>query len=190
MGTQESKKNEIIMAGLGGKGVLTIGQVLSAAVLPQYDYVSYFPSYGGGMRGDVCECTVIFSQSEIDSPIITYVDTIIIVEASQIGKFEYRVKKGGRLFTEIAGLDFTITRQDINIIKIPAVDIALKAGDPLAANFVLLGAYIGSTNMVDSRLVEEEIAKRYHANARLLQVNQRAFRAGIGISALGKPNEV
>jgi len=174
-----SGTHEVIMAGLGGKGVLTIGQVLATAALPEYNYVSYFPSYGGAMRGDACECTIILAQNEIDCPMLTIADTVVVVEPSQLESFEARVVAGGKLIIESSGLKHTVERNDLDVIKVPAVEIALGIGDVLVANFVLLGVYVANTGALPAELVEEEIEKKYHHNKRQLQLNREAFRHGI-----------
>jgi 2-oxoglutarate ferredoxin oxidoreductase subunit gamma len=185
METKESITTEVIMAGLGGKGVLTIGQVLASSALSEYPHVSYFPSYGGSMRGEACECTVILSDHEIDCPILTYSNTVIIVEPSQLDGFESRVLAGGKLMLESFGLDRQVERNDVDVFRVPAVEIAVECGAPLSANFVLLGAYVGNTDVLPQKLIEEEISKRYSNNEKHLQSNLKAFKEGLKIGERG-----
>ncbi len=185
METKESITTEVIMAGLGGKGVLTIGQVLASSALSEYPHVSYFPAYGGSMRGEACECTVILSDHEIDCPILTYSNTVIIVEPTQLEGFESRVLAGGKLILESFGLDRQVERNDVDVFKVPAVEIAVQCGAPLSANFVLLGVYVGNTNILPHKRIEQEISERYSKNEKQLQPNLKAFNEGLKIGERG-----
>ena len=60
---------EVRIAGMGGQGVLVIGQVLAYATLLEGRNVVWFPAYGPETRGGTADCTVIMSTREIGSPV-------------------------------------------------------------------------------------------------------------------------
>ena len=95
---------EVILAGVGGKGILTTGQLLARAGLAQYKYATWLPSYGVMMRGGASECSVILSDEEIASPIIPLADAVIVMGASYFQAFEGRVRPGGVMVFDTAGL--------------------------------------------------------------------------------------
>ena len=70
---------EIIIAGFGGQGVLSMGKILAYSGVMQGQEVTWFPSYGPEMRGGTANVTVILSDNRISSPILHEFDTAIIL---------------------------------------------------------------------------------------------------------------
>ena len=62
---------EIIIAGFGGQGVLSMGKILAYSGIMQDQEVAWMPSYGPEMRGGTANVTVILSDERISSPILT-----------------------------------------------------------------------------------------------------------------------
>jgi 2-oxoglutarate ferredoxin oxidoreductase subunit gamma len=79
---------EIIIAGFGGQGVLSMGKILAYAGMMQQMEVSWMPSYGPEMRGGTANVTVILSDERISSPILNKYDTAIILNQQSLDKFE------------------------------------------------------------------------------------------------------
>lgn len=110
---------EIIIAGFGGQGVLSMGKILAYSGAMQGKEVSWMPSYGPEMRGGTANVSVIISDERISSPIISQFDTAIILNQQSLDKFESAVKPGGLLIYDPNGITKAPTRKDINIYKIP-----------------------------------------------------------------------
>ncbi len=195
----EPFKAEVIMAGTGGKGVLMAGQLLAQAALAKYDHVAYLPSYAASQRGGPCECTVVFSQAQVSSPLLSRAEAVIVMDVSQLGPYQARVKPGGLLVTEKAGVgsDFAtqqvtmqqsqttaISRTDIRVGMVPALETAVAMfGNQQGSNLILLGAYIGITEVIDPGLIESQIENRLSQNPELLARNIQAFRRGLELGA-------
>ena len=171
-------RHDVIMAGIGGKGVLIAGQLLAGAGMQSYKHVSWAPTYFAIMRGGSCECTIILSQEEIASRILNRAEAVVVFEPTQLQDFEGRAKPNGLLIAESADLP-EIKRQDIKVVKVPAIEMAAQLGGILAANFVLLGAYTEITKVVSTELIEKEIEQRFSTNEKALSLNRRAFQEGI-----------
>ena len=179
-----SGKKEVLMAGLGGGGVLMAGETLLHAAAPEYDYVSYFPSYGVSMRGGHVECTVILSDEKIGSPVLPKADVVIIFNNSKLEEFESRVRPGGVLILESTGLAQEPTRSDIKVIKVPAIETAISLGDTRASNQVLLGAYTKVSGATSAEVIEKMIEKRFKEKKldKALPLNLEAFRRGLAMA--------
>ncbi|MFC1823963.1 2-oxoacid:acceptor oxidoreductase family protein [Thermodesulfobacteriota bacterium] len=175
----DSKRVEVRFAGVGGGGLLTAGKVLAEAAFPTYPFVSWCPSYTIAVRGGGSESTVILSQDEIYSPITEEIEDLVIVTPSKLKHYESGVRSGGVLIVESAGLEQEVERQDVRVVKVPALEIALELGDLRISNFVLLGAYVGTRNPIPAELVEEEIEKTFSGNAKVLHQNKEAFKQGL-----------
>ena len=79
---------EIVIAGFGGQGVLSMGMTLAYAGMVEDKEVAWMPSYGPEMRGGTANCIVILSDSKISSPIINAFDTGIILNQPSMEKFD------------------------------------------------------------------------------------------------------
>ena len=104
-------KEEIIIAGFGGQGVLSMGKILAYGGIMQDQEVSWLPSYGPEMRGGTCNVSVVLSDNKISSPILSKFDTAIILNQQSMDKFENQVKPGGLLIYDVNGII------DIELIK-------------------------------------------------------------------------
>ena len=86
---------EIIIAGFGGQGVLSMGKILAYSGIMQDQEVSWMPSYGPEMRGGTANVTVILSDDRVSSPVLQSYDTAILLNQQSMDKFESTVKPGG-----------------------------------------------------------------------------------------------
>jgi len=177
------QRHDVIMAGIGGKGVLIAGQILARAALADYKYVSWTPTYYTLMRGGASECTVIMTNNHPGAPVLPRARKVVVFEASQLKPFEGRVQPGGVLIVESAGMP-EVERQDVRVLKVPAIDIAGRLGDVRGANFVLLGAYLGVSKALTLEVVDDELQKRFGNSGKALALNKKALREGLNL-ALG-----
>lgn len=175
-------KGEVIITGLGGAGVLTAGTLLAEAATTKYKNVTWFPSYAISKRGGLCECTVIFSDDEIASPLLSQVDGVIIAEAAQFEDFESRVRPGGTIIVEKVGLEATTERKDIRIIEVPAIETAISlSGTSQSANLILLGAFVGATEIISPELIKKQLKESFAGKEEVLKGNLEAFNKGISM---------
>jgi 2-oxoglutarate ferredoxin oxidoreductase subunit gamma len=80
-------KEEIIISGFGGQGVLSMGKILAYSALLENKEVSWMPAYGPEQRGGTANVTVIISDELISSPILNSFDTAIILNQQSMDKF-------------------------------------------------------------------------------------------------------
>ncbi len=171
---------EIIIAGFGGQGVLSMGKILSYSGIMQNQEVSWMPSYGPEMRGGTANVTVILSDERVSSPILTEFDTAIILNQQSMDKFEKTVKPGGYLLYDPNGITRHPERKDINIYKITGAKLASEMGNTKIFNMVVLGAYLKMRPIVKLENVikglKKSIPERYH---NLLPLNEEAINKGL-----------
>lgn len=179
MEEKSNSRTDVIMAGLGGMGVLMAGQILAWAALKKYEHVSWLPSYGVEKRGGLCECIVIFSDQDIASPLIDRAQTVVVFDGSQLKTFESRVLPGGMILVESSGLENEQERRDYELVKIPGLEIAVSMGIRQISNLVLLGTYISIRGAMPSELIEGELKRRFGRKKAILECNQNAFRRGL-----------
>ncbi len=172
-------RNEVLMAGIGGMGVLMSGQVLLESAFRCYENVSYVSSYGFARRGGLCECTVIISDEKIASPLLDQAQVVMLLDSSQFPSFEPRVRPGGVIIVDTAGLTADRRREDYKLYALPCLEIATSMGSILGKNLIMLGAYIAITGAVSPELIEDELRKRYEDKEKVLTQNVNAFRRGV-----------
>jgi 2-oxoglutarate ferredoxin oxidoreductase subunit gamma len=170
---------EIIIAGFGGQGVLSMGKILAYSGVMAGQEVTWFPSYGPEMRGGTANVTVIISDKRISSPIINEFDTAIILNQQSMDKFEEMLKPGGTLLYDPNGITHHPTRTDINIYKIEGTKIAADLGNAKIFNMIILGAYLKAKPVVNIDSVEKglqhSLPVRHH---KLIPLNLEAVQKG------------
>jgi 2-oxoglutarate ferredoxin oxidoreductase subunit gamma len=170
---------EIIIAGFGGQGVLSMGKILAYSGIMQGMEVSWMPSYGPEMRGGTANVTVILSDEPISSPVLTQYDTAIILNQQSLDKFEPMVKPGGILLYDNNGIIRHPQRTDISIYCIEATAEAAKT-DPRVFNMIVLGGYLAIRPFLKLENVVEGLKKSLpERNHKLIPLNQQAISAGM-----------
>lgn len=175
-------KEEIICSGSGGQGIIFMGKLLAWGTLKENKFVTYIPSYGAEMRGGAANCSVIISDSPIPSPLIENSTTLIVMNRNSLDRFEGRLKKGGLLIVNSSLIDRKTQRRDIEVIYLPTTQIAEEIGNIKVANMVALGAYIGKSQILSLKSLEEPLSYLLDEKE-LLHINLKALRKG---SQIGK----
>ena len=173
---------EIIIAGFGGQGVLSMGKILAYSGIMQDQEVSWMPSYGPEMRGGTANVTVILSDDRVSSPVLQSYDTAILLNQQSVDKFESLVKPGGLMIYDPNGITHHPSRVDIRIFKVDATDEAVRMKSPITFNMVVLGAYIKVNPIVDFDNVikglRKSLPERHH---HLISINEKAIHRGMEI---------
>ena len=170
---------EIIIAGFGGQGVLSMGQIIAYSAMKENKEVSWMPAYGPEMRGGTANCIVIVSSKKVSSPIVSKFDSAILLNQPSLEKFDHEIKPGGLLLCEQSTIITPSARTDIEILMIPATEQAVKLGKKQVANMILLGAFLERKPIVTIenvvKALGEVLPERHH---HLLPLNEEALRVG------------
>ncbi|MBN2683510.1 MAG: 2-oxoacid:acceptor oxidoreductase family protein [Bacteroidales bacterium] len=173
---------EIIIAGFGGQGVLSMGKILAYSGIMQDQEVSWMPSYGPEMRGGTANVTVILSDDRISSPILNEYDTAILLNQQSMDKFEATVKKGGTLLYDPNGIIKHPSRKDINIYQVEGAEEAAKMESTKTFNMIVLGAYLKLKPIVIMENVikglKKSLPSRHH---HLVPLNEKAITRGMEV---------
>ena len=173
-------KEEIIIAGFGGQGVLSMGKILAYSGLMDNKEVTWFPSYGPEQRGGTANVTVILSDEKISSPILDAYDIVIALNQQSLDKFSPKVKPGGILIYDTNGIHHIPERNDIKMIPVDAMSATMEIGNPKAYNMVVMGALLEAMpykipmEMVVKGL-KRSLPERYH---NLIPLNEEAIKKG------------
>ena len=170
---------EIIIAGFGGQGILSMGKIIAYSGVMQDMEVSWMPLYGPEMRGGTANVIVIVSSERISSPIIKSFDTAIILNQQSLDKFESSVKPGGVLIYDGNGITRNPERKDINIYRVEAAEEASRMNSPKIFNTIVLGGFLKVKPIIKLENVikglKKSLPERYH---NLIPMNEKALKRG------------
>jgi len=171
---------EIIIAGFGGQGVLSMGKILAYSGLMDNKEVTWMPSYGPEQRGGTANVTVILSDERISSPVLDTYDIVVALNQQSLDKFSPKVKTGGILIYDTNGIHKHPTRTDVTVLPINAMEATLELGNSKAYNMVVMGALLEAMpyklpmeNVVKG--LKKSIPERHH---NLLPLNEQAIEKG------------
>lgn len=169
----------ILLAGFGGQGILFAGKQIAKTAMHADKFVTWLPSYGPEMRGGTCNCSVIISDDQIGSPLVTEPDILIAMNLPSLDKFESSVVSGGSVFIDSSLISRKCVRSDIKAFYIPASELAEKNNLSGMANVIFLGAIIAKTQMFEYdyflKLLTESIPA---SKAHLIEINKKALDLG------------
>jgi 2-oxoglutarate ferredoxin oxidoreductase subunit gamma len=166
-------------AGTGGQGVLMMGYILALTVMRDGKNVTYLPSYGAEVRGGTANCTVCVSDEEIASPVASSPDFAVVLNKPSMIKYQEMIKSGGLMIMNSSLIELNPERDDIEIIKVPANDIALELGNERTVNMIMLGAFVAKTGITNQGSLMnglKEILKVKKAG--ILELNRKGMEKG------------
>jgi 2-oxoglutarate ferredoxin oxidoreductase subunit gamma len=170
-----------IIAGFGGQGVLSIGLSLTQAAMLEGRYVTYLPSYGAEVRGGTANCTVAISDEEIASPVASTPEFVIAMNQPSLIRFQNQIQSGGVLFLNSSLTQAEISRGDIEVVQVPADNIAEELGNRKSANVVMLGAFIKKSNLVSLDSIVKGLKDTLKEKQKLRAINKEALITGYNL---------
>lgn len=177
---------EMIIAGFGGQGVMSMGQLIAYAGMIEGKGVSWLPSYGPEQRGGTANCAVVVSDEPVGSPVVTKPTTAIVLNNPSFDKFEPLVRPGGLLLVNSSLVMKVSERTDIRIVELPATDLANDLGNSRVANMILLGTFLELSKIVTEAAILESLKKVLgEEKLHLIEVNQLALKKGAALVGAG-----
>ncbi|WP_434309128.1 2-oxoacid:acceptor oxidoreductase family protein [Hominifimenecus sp. rT4P-3] len=168
----------ILIAGFGGQGVLSLGKLICMAADRMGLYATFFPSYGGEQRGGTCNCTVVLSDEEVGTPVVSQADYVIIMNLPSYEKFRGSTVEGGKVIVNVSQVKEALNHKQENEILIEADETAHQLGSKMAANMVVLGSFVELSQILDAAVVDETIQEVMKKKPQLLATNRNAYEAG------------
>lgn len=178
---------EVIIAGFGGQGIMLTGRLLAQTAMKAGKEVTYMPSYGAEVRGGTANCMVVLADEPIACPVVGKPDSLIALNKASLTKFGPRLKAGGLLVMNSSLIDTEPELDEtIEVVALPADELAVELGSPKSANMVALGAYLQRRGHLSpgaaAASLPEVLAKRYHQT---LPVNTEALHRGAEFATRG-----
>lgn len=173
------QEQTIIIAGFGGQGVVLGANVIAQTAVIEEKNVTAMVSYGAEMRGGTAHCAITISDKEIASPAVEEPSSMIILNQPSLDKFEDKIVKNGLVVLNSSMVEREVRREDLEVVKIPATDIAIELGNAKIANLVLIGAFIKKTGVLDLNNVLDNLHKFFPKNKQdMIEINKSALKKG------------
>lgn len=135
---------QIIVSGFGGQGVLSLGLMLSYAAMKENRNTSFLPSYGPEMRGGTANCSVVISEKEVASPVISRPDLLVAFNEPSLARFLPALADGGKFF-----VDSETTKKEYvakkNAVAVPLDELC--GSNKKGHNIAMLGVVLGFTGL-------------------------------------------
>ena len=171
-------QSEVQFAGFGGQGIMLMGQIMAQAAMDQGYEVVWIPSYGPEMRGGTAYCTVVISDRPIGSPIIRNPKHLVAMNRPSLEKFAPTVQAGGTIFINSSIISIDAGRDDVDVIKVPIIEIAKELGNIKTANIVALAAFVSHSQVVDFERLRESVKNKFAKREKLIRLNMKALEEG------------
>jgi len=140
--------------------------------------VVWIPSYGPEMRGGTAYCTVVISDRPIGSPIIRNPKHLVAMNRPSLEKFAPSVKSGGTIFINSSIISIDAGRDDVDVVKVPIIEIAKELGNVRTANIIALAAFVSRSQVVDFELLRESVKAKFANKEKLIPINMKALEEG------------
>ena len=178
--------SKTVFSGFGGQGVLMMGYVLAVATMRDGRHVTYLPTYGAEVRGGTANCTVVVSDEEIFSPVASFPDYGVIMNIPSLAKYESTIREGGVIILNSSLINIGPSRDDIDVVRVPANDIARKLGSDRTVNMIMLGAFVAKTKITTLDSIMNgltEIVKGKKAS--VMKLNRKGLDKGAEYASKG-----
>jgi 2-oxoglutarate ferredoxin oxidoreductase subunit gamma len=171
-------QRNILIGGTGGQGIVASGEFLSAALFAKGYEVVFGRSYGSEARGGSCRSQIMVADHEINDLQFEMSDILLLLSLPAFNKYIGNAKKGSMVFADSSVMERVKgdVRDDVELYRVPARDVAVRLGNQIVANMVMLGALSKRSDMVSLDLLKEAMEQNMRPNMR--DINLRALQEG------------
>ena len=189
-------KQDIILAGVGGQGILSIATVIGSAALEQGLYIKQAEVHGMSQRGGDVQSHLRISTDPIHSDLIPHggADLIVSLEPMEALRYLTYLSKDGWIVTNSVPFENIPNYPDLEKLlealrKLPRVIIldadatAKEVNSVRSANMVLLGATSAVLGLLDPDKLRDGIRRIFARKGdAVVEANIKAFDAGLLLS--------
>jgi 2-oxoglutarate ferredoxin oxidoreductase subunit gamma len=170
-------KQNIMISGTGGQGVIASGSFLSNALFMKDYEVMFSRSYGAEARGGSCKAEIMVSNEPINDLQFEKTDVLLCLSLPAFKKYLPSANPNSIVIVDRNVYERTDNiRDDVEIILVPAQEVALRLGNPIVANMVLLGALAKRSEMVRLDLLMDAVNANMRESMR--EINIKALQLG------------
>lgn len=174
----DNMPNNIICAGVGGQGSITMGMLIAQASAAQGKNVIYTPEYSSAMRGGYARAKIKVDEEKILSPFMDEVNILAVLHPSELELLGPQVLKGGLIMVNSDMIDTVPEYDGVEVVKVPANTIAERVHDPKGMSVVMTGALVAQTGLFAFDKAVETVCKYFEEKELPVEPNKQAFIEG------------
>jgi 2-oxoglutarate ferredoxin oxidoreductase subunit gamma len=175
-------EREVLFTGVGGQGVQIASKALAMAAIADGFEVLLLPRYGGGMRGGMTNATLTVGDGALRAlPVVTSAWSGFVMDPAYWETIRPNLAEGAVVVVNSSGFELMVDIPGARVFRVPAKDIAVDMGIPMSAGFVMLGAFVAVTGIVEVESAVgamKQLVPPYRTEH--VEANERAIRAGAG----------
>jgi 2-oxoglutarate ferredoxin oxidoreductase subunit gamma len=171
-------ESNVMFAGFGGQGIMTIGKMLAQGGLESGAEVSWIPSYGPEMRGGTAYCLVVVSDKPIGSPIITNPMHLVAMNRPSLEKVAPLMRPNGTCIINSSLIPGESGRADVDEVMVPGNEIAIEMGNARMSSIIALGAFCGRSEIIKLEFLIEAVKYTFKEKPKLIDGNVAALVKG------------
>ena len=142
-------EREVMITGMGGRGVQLAAQVLAQGATIDGRNVQLFGVYGGMMRGGNTDASVVIGDGPIQAPpLLSHTWAAIGMHDKYWAQIGPKVRDGGLVMVNEATFAEKLDESRYTVVRLPATEIAASLGNELGGSLVMLGAFLATTGLV------------------------------------------
>jgi 2-oxoglutarate ferredoxin oxidoreductase subunit gamma len=176
------KRIEIRIGGTGGQGLILSAKMLAGALASMGKRVAQSQTYEPTSRGGFCNSDLVVSDGEVDYPLATALDCLVLLDRVAI-KPSWRLLKTGALVIADTRLCPELPKGDHRVHHLPLTRTAIELGSERVANIVALGALVARAKLCEEKTLEQAV--RAETPKSFLDLNLDALAAGYKLAAAG-----
>ncbi len=176
---------QVRFAGLGGQGIILMGEILGEAAVIEKKFVGQTSTYGSEARGSACKADVVISDSWIDYPEVTEADVLACMSQGVYEQHKTKIRPSSGIIFFDSSMVKPDPSSSLQHIPVPATEKALKElGNQMVANMILLGALVKALGLVKEASLRKVVSSRTPPS--LLELNMKALALGIDWGKKGR----
>ena len=170
-------QQNILISGTGGQGIIASGEFLSEALFMKELEVMFSRSYGASARGGACMSQIMVADHVINDLQFMQSDVLLCLSLPAFKKYMPLARPDSLIIvdTHVYNRAENI-REDLEIVQVPARDIAVGLGNQIVANMVMLGALAKHSEMVHLDLLKDAVNTNMRESMR--EINLKALQMG------------
>lgn len=166
---------EIRIAGTGGQGLILAAKMLADALVQSGRRVAQSQTYEPTSRGGFCNSDLVVSEGEVDYPLATRLDSLVLLDRLAVLPSMPLLKRGALVIADTR-LCPDVPEGDYRVCRLPLTRTALELGSERVANIVALGALSALTRICERAEMEQAVSADTPRN--YLEINLEALSAG------------
>jgi 2-oxoglutarate ferredoxin oxidoreductase subunit gamma len=172
---KRGERMEIRIGGTGGQGLILSAKMLADALASSGRRVAQSQTYEPTSRGGFCNSDLVVSAGEVDYPLATALDCLVLLDRMAV-KPSWGLLKAGALVIADTRLCPEIPEGDYRTHRLPLSRTAIELGSERVANIVALGALAALAGLCDRTSIESAV--RAETPKSFLDLNLDALAAG------------